>query len=145
MSAGHSHDSSPHTMNKGIQICFFFRGPLGFDSGRLMTPFRKTNDPPRSSQWWRIGAHISAICSTIFLPSFAAEPFGKSLLATLKSYEYSYIMYLDNFVLSEGSTNTVLSGVFRGQNDSGVPGQFLLMQKSQVILANPKVKNRKGA
>ena len=23
------------------QICFFFLGPLGFDSGRLMTPFRK--------------------------------------------------------------------------------------------------------
>ena len=41
MSAGHSHDSIPHTMNKGIQICFFFRSPLGFDSGRLMTPFRK--------------------------------------------------------------------------------------------------------
>lgn len=46
---------------------------------------------------------------------------------------------------NDGSTNTVLSGVFRGQNDSGVPGQFLLMQKSQVILANPKVKSRKGA
>lgn len=30
---------------------------------------------------------------------------------------------------NDGSTNTVLSGVFRGQNDSGVPGQFLLMQK----------------
>ena len=37
------------------------------------------------------------------------------------------------------------SGVFRGQNDSGVPGQFLLMQKSQVILVNLKVKSRKGA
>ena len=63
MSAGHSHDSIPHTMNKGIQICFFFRGPLGFDSGRLMTPFRKqvssnlpkkTNDPnlPSAERTW---------------------------------------------------------------------------------------------
>ena len=44
-----------------------------------------------------------------------------------------------------GSINTVLSGVFRGQNDSGVRGQFPLTQKSQVILVNLKVKSKKGA
>ena len=44
-----------------------------------------------------------------------------------------------------GSINTVLSGVFRGQNDSGVHGQFPLTQKSQVILVNLKVKSKKGA
>ena len=44
-----------------------------------------------------------------------------------------------------GSINTVLSGVFRGQNDSGVRGQFPLTQKSQVIRVNLKVKSRKGA
>ena len=27
--------------NSVLLICFFFLGPLGFDSGRLMTPFRK--------------------------------------------------------------------------------------------------------
>lgn len=48
--------------------------------------------------------------------------------------------------VSERRVNQYCSlGRIPGQNDSGVPGQFLLMQKSQVILANPKVKNRKGA
>ena len=61
----------------------------------------------------------------------AIFPFGKPLI--------------NGAFRNDGSTNTVLLGVFRGQNDSGVPGQFLLMQKSQVILANPKVKNRKEA
>ncbi len=43
-----------------------------------------------------------------------------------------------------GSTNTVLLGVFRGQNDSGVRGQFPLTQKSQVIPVNLKAKSKKG-
>ena len=44
-----------------------------------------------------------------------------------------------------GSINTVLSGVFRGQNDSGVRGQFPLTQRSQAIPVNLKAKGKKGA